>query len=428
MQLTRGQKIKLTDVLNSSQFFINVTVQSPFVTDVALFGLDNQNKLSNESYMIFYNQPNSPCGALSLTKNEPKFVQFSLDLNRLANTIQKLVITLTIDGNDTMQHLGNSSVEIVNHAHQTVASFALDGSMFASERAIMALEIYQKDQIWRASAVGQGFNGGLPALIEYFGGEVANEPQPVPSPVPTPKSAVNLSKVSLTKKDEQHRINLTKKEGSFIVEAVWIDNGDGYDDNDDLDLRVGILVEGQSGMYYVHAPQQAGSLTAFPYVRHLGDVRQASANEPATEKVEVNTKIAQLIGGRVALVFSVYSAISNGMVSIASLQPKMRMQYENQLIECVFNPKISPEARRDDVYTYVIGLAVIDEHGITLQHSGMTSAPTSEATPRLVWEHGVPKIYMDGQPIFKTEVYTNAQSATNTQSGGLGGMFKKIFK
>lgn len=214
MQLTRGQKIKLTDVLNSSQFFINITVQSPFVTDVALFGLDNQNKLSNESYMIFYNQPNSPCGALSLIKNEPKFVQFSLDLNRLANTIQKLVITLTVDGNDTMQHLGNSSVEIVNHAHQTVASFALDGSMFASERAIMALEIYQKDQIWRASAVGQGFSGGLPALIEYFGGEVAEGNTPTPTP-PTTVSKLDLKKkLSLEKAQKTGNasiIDLTKK-------------------------------------------------------------------------------------------------------------------------------------------------------------------------------------------------------------------------
>lgn len=401
VELIRGQKVKLTDVLSSPQFFINVALQSSFVTDVALFGLTSQGKLASDDYMVFYNQPTSPCQSLKLTQNSPSFCQFSLDLARLPNSIQKLVITLTIDGNGVMSHLGNSSLNITNLQGQTVANFALNGSMFAQERAIMALEVYQKDNVWRINAVGQGFNGGLPALIEYFGGEVEkSEPTPQLS-MPAPQSTVNLSKVTLTKKDEQHRISLTKKDSSFIVEAIWVDNGDGYDDNDDLDLRVGILVEGQNTMHYVHAPHQSGSLTNFPFVRHLGDVRQASVNEPATEKVEVNTNIAKLIGGRVALVFSVYSAVSNGIVSIASLQPRMRMQYENQTVECVFNAKVSPQAQRQDVYTYVIGLAIIDENGIVLQHPGLTSKPTSEATPRLVWEKGQPIIYMDGQPIFK---------------------------
>lgn len=415
MELIRGQKAKLSDVLSSLQFFINVQVQSPFVTDVALFGLTHQGKLASDDYMVFYNQPASPCQSLKLTQNSPNFCGFALDLARLPNTIQKLVVTLTIDGNDVMSNLGNSSVGITNLQGQTLATFALTGAMFAQERALMALEIYQKDNIWRINAVGQGFNGGLPALIEYFGGEVAKENLTPPSPLPAPKPTVNLSKVTLTKRDEQHRINLSKKDGSFIVEAIWVDNGDGRNDNDDLDLRVGILVEGQSKMHYVHAPQQSGSLTHFPFVRHLGDVTQASVNEPATEKVEVNTNIAKLIGGRVALVFSVYSAVSNGVVSIASLQPKMRMQYENQTVECVFNAKVSSQAQRRDVYTYVIGLAIIDENGIVLQHSGLTSKPSSEATPRLVWEKGHPMIYMDGQPIFKTNV-------------GLASMFKGIFK
>lgn len=292
MQLTRGQKIKLTDVLNSSQFFINITVQSPFVTDVALFGLDNQNKLSNESYMIFYNQPNSLCGALSLIKNEPKFVQFSLDLNRLANTIQKLVITLTVDGNDTMQHLGNSSVEIVNHAHQTVASFALDGSMFASERAIMALEVYQKDQIWRASAVGQGFSGGLPALIEHFGGEVANEPQPVPSPVPTPKSAVNLSKVTLTKSNSS--INLRKKEnfGKISVNLNWnrggIKKGFFGVGNIDLDLGAFIALKDGNIMCIQAVGRQFGCFDDYPYLQLRNDDRTGQAKDG--EWLDINGK------------------------------------------------------------------------------------------------------------------------------------------
>ena len=104
-----------------------------------------------------------------------------------------------------------------------------------------------------------------------------------------------------------------------------------------------------------------------------------------------------------ALVFSVYSAVSNGVVSIASLQPKMRMQYKDQVVECVFNIKASPKAKSRFVYTYVIGIAIIDEQGITLQHSGETSRRMSEATPRLLWKGDDISLKIDGPSMFKAE-------------------------
>lgn len=289
VQLVRGQKIKLADVLPLSPFYVNVQVQSPFVTDVALFGLDAQSKLSNESYMIFYNQPNSPCGALNLTKNEPKFTQFSLDLNRVPSTIQKLVVTLTVDGQDVMRNLGNSSVNLVNMQGQTLATFALDGTMFAQERAIMALEIYKKDGIWRISAVGQGFNGGLPALIEYFGGEVAD---PTPPPPPFPKSTVNLSKVTLTKSNSS--INLRKKEnfGKISVNLNWNRGGIKKSlfgaGNIDLDLGAFIALKDGNITCIQAVGRQFGCFDDYPYLQLRNDDRTGQAKDG--EWLDINGK------------------------------------------------------------------------------------------------------------------------------------------
>lgn len=289
VQLVRGQKIRLTDVLTLSPFCVNVQVQSPFVTDVALFGLDAQSKLSDESYMIFYNQPNSPCGALNLTKNEPKFTQFSLDLNRVPSTIQKLVVTLTIDGHDVMRNLGNSSVNLVNMQGQTLATFALDGTMFAQERAIMALEIYKKDGIWRISAVGQGFNGGLPALIEYFGGEVAD---PTPPPPPFPKSTVNLSKVTLTKSNSS--INLRKKEnfGKISVNLNWNRGGIKKSlfgaGNIDLDLGAFIALKDGNITCIQAVGRQFGCFDDYPYLQLRNDDRTGQAKDG--EWLDINGK------------------------------------------------------------------------------------------------------------------------------------------
>lgn len=412
LNLITGQKAKFTDAGIAQQFTLVVELMTnSAVIDVACFGLDGQQKLASDDYMTFYNQPKTPCGAVSWQATNQQ-QRFDIDLNKLPNTIDYLVLTATIDGQATMRELGASKV-ILEQAGQTLATYNFDGSGFDSERAIMLLQVYRKNEVWRINAIGQGFSGGLSALVTHFGGEVAddNSSSTQPNLERTPSTDIpdsqskpfNLKKVTLDKPGSEHRINLTKGSSDhLIVEAIWIDNGDASANNDDLDLRVGILAQNGKAMSYVHAPEQSGSLSRMPYIEHQGDIKVASANEPGKETVLVSSDIAKHYGGKVALVFSVYSAVSNGAVSIASLQPKMRMQYKDQIIECVFNIKASPKAKSNLVYTYVIGIAVIDEQGITLQHSGETSKRMSEATPQLAWKGDKVELKIDGAPMFKS--------------------------
>lgn len=412
LNLITGQKAKFTDAGIVQQFTLVVELMTnSAVIDVACFGLDGQQKLASDDYMTFYNQPKTPCGAVSWQATNQQ-QRFDIDLNKLPNTIDYLVLTATIDGQATMRELGASKVTL-EQAGQTLATYNFDGSGFDSERAIMLLQVYRKNEVWRINAIGQGFSGGLSALVTHFGGEVAddNSSSTQPNLERTPSTDIpdsqskpfNLKKVTLDKPGSEHRINLTKGSSDhLIVEAIWIDNGDASANNDDLDLRVGILAQNGKAMSYVHAPEQSGSLSRMPYIEHQGDIKVASANEPGKETVLVSSDIAKHYGGKVALVFSVYSAVSNGAVSIASLQPKMRMQYKDQIIECVFNIKASPKAKSNLVYTYVIGIAIIDEQGITLQHSGETSKRMSEATPQLAWKGDKVELKIDGAPMFKS--------------------------
>ena len=215
MQLIRGQKLKLSDVLNNSlSFSLATTPPSNLNLDIALFGLDSQGKLSDEAYMIFYNQPQSPCGSLKLSQNNGQQVSFDVNLATLTPQIERLVLTLTIDGHQTMAQLPAMAINLQSQ-QQTVASFPIDGSMFQQEKALMALELYKKDNIWRMSAVGQGFNGGLAALIKHFGGEVAEETPTQAAPTTPQLSKIDLKKkISLEKAEKTGNasiINLTKK-------------------------------------------------------------------------------------------------------------------------------------------------------------------------------------------------------------------------
>lgn len=209
--------------------------------------------------------------------------------------------------------------------------------------------------------------------------------------------------VTLTKADEKSKITLSKLNEDIVVTAQWVDNGDKNEDNDDLDLRAGILLP-NGKMKIVHCGSQ-GSLQAEPYVVHTGDVTSASKDKPAQEIMKVNPSIANQYGGSVAIVFSVYSAMGNGVVSVASLKPVMRLQYQNQVIECALDFTKSKKALEKNVYTYVIGLVVIRGNEVEVMPSGIVSEPSSEATPWIHWNNaGNPEITMDGPAVSKGSV------------------------
>lgn len=204
LNLIRGQKIKLNDLLQGQNaFYIQIQYQASFILDLASFGLDAQYKLSDERYMTFYNQPKTPCQAVQLLDNQPQQSRFLVNLDQLPNTIQYLVLTAAIDGQAVMSQLQHATIQILNLQLQPIAELKLDGQLFAQERATMLVEIYRKDNIWRLAAIGQGFNAGLAALIQHFGGEVAEEnstPLAAPSPQPTVAPTAVTSQLDLKKK------------------------------------------------------------------------------------------------------------------------------------------------------------------------------------------------------------------------------------
>jgi len=393
-QIGRGYKSRLSDLGCSSTLSVDISMAADngVIIDVVCFGVDDAGRLSDDRYMVFFNQKVSPGGSIELS-TVGQVSRFELRLDDLPLSVDRLVFSASIDGSSTMKCLGSSSMTVGNGV------FSFSGADFDSEKAVIVGEIYRREGVWRFGAVGQGFGGGLSALLAYFGGTELNQNDKNQS------KKVSLSKVTLTKPGERHTVSLVKGTAApkkLVVRATWQDNGDGNDGNDDLDLRVGLLLA-DGRMKFISAPDFAGALDNSPYVRHLGDITSASEAARAVETVEVNADIASLAGGRVALVFSVYSAVGNGAVSVASLRPVMRMEYGDQVVECAYDFMHTSAARDDSVYTYVIGTAIIDGDKIVLGPSGLTSQPGSENTPWLRWEGERLQVSMTGPVIFKGE-------------------------
>jgi len=226
-KLVAGQRIKLDEITPDHLFKVGITLaftQSTII-DITCFGVDANNQLSDDKYMIFYNQKRSPCGGLSMVSDTTSNSQtFQVDLKKLSQNIQKIVFTATIDGSESMKALKNGEINITDNRGKA-AEFKFDNTNLNQEKALIIAQLYIKGQ-WRFAAVAQGFNEGLSALLKHFGGQEVGENssprfQPPPSP-PTPKAKIRLSKVTLKKKGDKKSISLLKSDKNLIhVNLNW---------------------------------------------------------------------------------------------------------------------------------------------------------------------------------------------------------------
>ena len=199
----RGQKGKLSDLGCGTQFPVDVDVNLPGASvDVSCFGLDANETLSDERYMVFYNQLAAPGNAVTLDLSSGK-AHFDINLDALPASITQLVFVAAIDGAQTMRSIGPSRLTL-----GAAVEFPLDATVFGDEKAVILANIYRKDGVWRFGAVGQGFNGGLSALLAHFGGsEAAATPAAAPA-APAP-AKINLAKVTLEKRGD--KVSLDKR-------------------------------------------------------------------------------------------------------------------------------------------------------------------------------------------------------------------------
>jgi len=174
-EFQRGHKARISDLTRGTDLYVGVQIAGPGLTfDISCFGLDADERLSDDRYFVFYNQPKSPEEAIQLLGPQAGDTEsFRVTLDRIPPHIRKLTFTATIDGAGQMAQIGPGHLRIAAGG-QEVARYSFTGSEFTTERAVMLGDIYYKDG-WRFAAVGQGFDGGLEALLKNFGGEVLEE-------------------------------------------------------------------------------------------------------------------------------------------------------------------------------------------------------------------------------------------------------------
>ncbi|MFJ6568390.1 TerD family protein [Streptomyces sp. NPDC091292] len=181
-EFQRGHKAKISDLTAGTDLYVGVQISGPGLSfDISCFGLDADERLSDDRYFVFFNQPKTPEESIQLLGAQAGDTEsFRVTLERIPAGIQRLSFTATIDGAGQMAQVAPGYLRIVAGGEE-VARYSFDGGEFSTERAVMLGDLYLKD-VWRFAAVGQGFDGGLDALLKNFGGEVAEEEPAAPQP------------------------------------------------------------------------------------------------------------------------------------------------------------------------------------------------------------------------------------------------------
>lgn len=377
MEISRGMRDKIDKYVSVDRDFeVYMEVNGKDEYDYSCFGVDDKDRLSDDRYMVFYNQERSPEGEIRYS-GSGNTAGFLVNLSKLPANINKLIFTVSIDGNGTMAMIQSHTVAIRQNG-LTLVSLKLRGMDFRAEKAIISIELYRKQGIWRLNAVARGFNGGLGDLLRFFGGEEIT-PQPAAAPKSDQKNSQPFQKTEKISLVKGQKVSLTKNVNNdpIIVENGWMAAGKDYDLKALVRYRDGKLV------YIGAANRDERIATPEGAVRHGGDV---------TEPGELERIYISWHPAIASVAVSSYSAIENGQGSFYRYGVYVRIRNGNQIVEI----PASDVSANDLSYTLCFGEILFGQTKDSMEVVAleMYSAPNSEN--RIGYRNG--RVVMDIGP------------------------------
>jgi len=390
-ELGKGQKIKLEHL---DFIKVSMSIESKVTIDISCFGVDAQDKLSDDRYFVFYNQKSSPNREIISNPQFGDNETFDIKLKSLPSNITKLVFTATIDGEGDFSIIQNSYIRVFDNT-QEIYRFNFDGSFFVKERAIIISEIYIKDNIWRLGCVAQGFNGGLSALLKNFGGEeIKEEINETPKQEDKIKLESKSGKVNLNKDSKPI---LIKKTPEIIASISW-DSSTDYDIYALVytknDMQIDVATFGAIGVP-VLTDYNNGSVV------HMGDTTRDKKSffnfNKSSQKTKSEVIKIKLNDDILAVVPVAYSAQSNGTGSFYKYQVSMLIDNQDDTLVTVD----AINANKDNtIYTCVPGIILNTADGVVIKGLELYSKPGSEKRPKLIRnKNNEIEVIIDGGPV-----------------------------
>ncbi|MGE6394887.1 TerD family protein [Chryseobacterium scophthalmum] len=187
INLQKGQKIELglTKMTIGLGWDPNEGTGHAFDLDASAIMIDSNRKLVGDEYFVFYNNLNSPDGALQHTGDDPDGKSSDgdddeaivIDLEKVDPRVEEILFVVTIeDFERRKQNFGmvrNSYIRVVdNNNHQEIAKYELDED-FSIETGVEFGRLYKRNGSWKFEASGIGYRADLGFFLEkYYKGQI----------------------------------------------------------------------------------------------------------------------------------------------------------------------------------------------------------------------------------------------------------------
>ncbi|MFI6462245.1 TerD family protein [Streptomyces sp. NPDC050528] len=171
---------------------VAVDVAAPVRLDVSSLLLTGDGKVRSDDDFIFYNQPNGP-GVTYRSGGGTSPDAITVDTAAVPPGIEKIVVTASPDAaGQTFQ--GIEPTATIRNAEDGSVLATFTPPQLGTETALVVVEIYLRNGVWKARAVGQGYANGLAGIATDFGVSVeepaAAPAAPVAPPAPTVQTPV----------------------------------------------------------------------------------------------------------------------------------------------------------------------------------------------------------------------------------------------
>ncbi len=147
-------------------------------------------RVASDDDFVFFNQTRHPSGTVRHAGKVGTTDTVEVDLARLPNEVERVVLAASADGGTFGQVPGLRLVISDAGTGAALVEFVIAAQ---TETALISGEFYRRDRRWKFRAVGQGYASGLAGLATDFGITV-DEPAPAVtrpnSPVITPPDFV----------------------------------------------------------------------------------------------------------------------------------------------------------------------------------------------------------------------------------------------
>ena len=139
-----------------------------FQADVSIFLVGADGKVAGDDDIVFYNQPQTPNGAVRLGNDS-----IAIDLAAIPPDVAALHITASIDDAAPYRNfgsLGEALLTVQDEKNNTAPlHIPLAASVGGENTALVFAQIYRRDGQWKIRAIGQGYRDGLLKLCEHYG-------------------------------------------------------------------------------------------------------------------------------------------------------------------------------------------------------------------------------------------------------------------